>query len=132
MALSANSLRAYETETYINEFGVKATSQIYEGSAVGSSGGYARALVAGDTFLGFSLEKVLGLASDGLVNVRVRSSGKIQLSVTSVAVTDIGADVYASDDGTFVLTAGSNSYVGKVHRFVSSGVAIVSFNASAN
>lgn len=130
MALSAKVLRPYETETFINEFGVKTTSQIYEGSAVGSSAGYARALVAGDIFLGFAMENVLGLASDGLVNVRVRAKGRAQLSVTSVAVTDIGKNVYASDDGTFTLDPGfSNSVIGKVHRYVSSGVAIVDFAA---
>lgn len=132
MALSANTPRTFETETFINEFGVKASSTIYVGSAIGSSGGYARALTAGDTFLGFSLEKVVGLGSDGLVNVRVRTWGKIQLSVSSVAVTDIGADVYASDDGTFTLTSTNNTLIGKVHRYISSGVAIVAFDTSVN
>lgn len=129
MALSANTDRSYDLGD-INEFGVKASQVIYVGSAVGSAGGYARALTAGDTFLGFSLEKVTGTSSDGGVNVRVRSRGQVQLSVASVAITDIGADVYASDDGTFVLTAGSNTLIGKVHRFISSGVAIVSFDTS--
>jgi hypothetical protein len=47
-----------------------------------------------------------------------------------VAITDIDKFVYASDDGTFVLTAGSNTPIGRVHRFISSGVAIVSFAAN--
>lgn len=130
MALSANTLRDYDLGE-INTFGVKTTSQIWEGSAVGSSGGYARALVAGDDFLGFALESKLGLASDGLNSVQVRTSGKVQLAVTSVAVTDIGKAVYATDDGTFALTEGDgNSYVGTVHRYISSGVAIVAFDAT--
>lgn len=130
MALSANTLRDYDLGE-INTFGVKATSQIWEGSAVGSSGGYARALVAGDEFLGFALHAQLGLGSDGLNSVQVRSSGKCQLAVTLVAVTDIGKPVYATDDGTFVLSEGDgNSYIGTVHRFISSGQAIVAFDAA--
>lgn len=130
MALSANTLRSFEVDSNINEFGVAANAVIYEGSAVGSTGGYARALTAGDTFLGFSIEKVTGTSANAGVNVRVWTRGRVQLAVTSVAVTDIGQDVYASDDGTFTLTQGSNSKVGTVHRFISSGQAIVAFDAS--
>lgn len=131
MALSANTARSYDLGD-INTFGVKASSTIYEGSAVGSSGGYARALAAGDDFLGFALEKVVGGSGDGDVNIEVKTRGQVQLSVTSVAVTDIGKTVWASDDGTFALTSngGANSKVGVVHRFISSGVAIVAFDAS--
>jgi hypothetical protein len=132
MALTANTLRAYDIggpET-TNEQPVKASQVIYEGSAVGSTGGYARALNAGDTFLGFAIGAKTGTSTDGAVNVNVRSAGRVQLSVTDVAVTNIGADVYASDDGTFTLTATSNSLIGKVHRWISTGVAIVSFDTS--
>ncbi len=132
MALSAVSLRNYDLgET--NEFGVKASAVIYQGAALGSSGGYARPLTAGDVFLGFALETVTGTGADGGVNVRVRESGKVQLAVTSVAVTDIGKPVWASDDGTFALTSnsGANTKIGTVHRFISSGVAIVKFDATS-
>lgn len=126
MALTANVNRWTESDGGpINEFGVKATEVIFEGSAVGSTGGYARALVAGDVFLGFALHAITGNAADGGERVRVRGKARIQLPVTSVAVTDIGAAVFASDDGTFTLTATSNSFVGTVHRFVSTGIAIV-------
>jgi predicted RecA/RadA family phage recombinase len=135
MALSVNTIRGYDTDGPItnNEQQVKASSTIYEGSAVGSSAGYARALNAGDSFLGFALAKAVGGSSDGDVKVNVRSAGRVSLNVTSVAVTDINKDVYASDDGTFTLdpNAGTNSLIGKVHRFVSSGVAIVAFNTAA-
>lgn len=132
MALSANTKRAYALDGD-NEFGVAASATIYEGSAVGSSGGYARALNAGDQFLGFALGPVADTSGvAGTVSVRVRCRGKVQLAVTSVAVTDIGKPVYASDDGTFVLSAGTaeaNSFIGTVHRFISTGVAIVAFDA---
>jgi hypothetical protein len=45
-------------------------------------------------------------------------------------VTDIGADVYASDGNTFTLAVSTNTLVGKVHRYISSGVAMVSFNVT--
>lgn len=130
MALSANTLRSYDLgET--NEFGVAANAVLYEGAAIGSTGGYARALTAGDTFLGFALEKVTGTAANGGVNVRVRSSGKVQLSISALAITDIQKPVYASDDGTFTLTQSTNSYIGVVHRWVSTGIGIIAFDAAA-
>ncbi|WP_193040052.1 hypothetical protein [Pseudomonas sp. K2] len=48
-----------------------------------------------------------------------------------VAITDIGKPVYASDSGTFLLTAAGNSLIGHVHRFVRTGVGIVKFTAQA-
>lgn len=131
MALSANAIRPYDTGGPVtdNELPVKASSTIYEGSAVGINAGYARALVAADQFQGFALAKAVGGSANGDVNVNVRSAGRVQLTVTA-AVTDIGADVYASDDGTFTLTATNNSLVGKIHRWVSATVSIVSFNTA--
>lgn len=130
MALSANTIRAYELGDS-NSVPVKASSVIYLGSAVGMTSGYARALTAGDVFAGFAEEAKTGGSSDGDVRISVKSRGLVQLAVTSAAVTDIGADVYASDDGTFALTQGFSSVrIGTVHRFVSTGVAVVEFDAS--
>lgn len=133
MALTENTIRTFEIGDE-NSVPVKASEVIYLGSAVGMTAGYARALNAGDTFAGFALEAKTGTASDGGARVCVKSAGLIQLAVTSAAVTDIGKTVYASDDGTFALTSnsGANSAIGTVHRFVSTGVAVVKFNASAN
>lgn len=116
----------------INQLLVIASDVIYEGAAVGivAGTGHARPLTAGDAFAGFCVETCdnsSGLAAAKSVTVRER--GKAQLPVTSVAITDIGAPVYASDDDTFVLTATDNSLVGYVHRFVSSGIAVVAFDA---
>jgi hypothetical protein len=129
MALSANTIRPYDTDgpNTNNELGVKASSTIYEGSAVGLTAGYARALVAADTFVGFALAKVIGTSADGGATVNVRKHGRVQLSVTDVAVTNQGQNVYASDDGTFSLVPEGNSLVGTVHRFISTGVAVVEF-----
>jgi predicted RecA/RadA family phage recombinase len=129
MALSADTTRDYSVQG-INQVPVKASAVIYKGSAVGMTAGYARALVAGDTFAGFALEAVTGTSADGGATVNVETFGLVQLSVSTAAVTDIGADIYASDDGTFTKTAGSNTLIGKVHRYVSSGVVIVAFNTA--
>jgi len=131
MALSANTIRDYDLGD-INEYGVLSGATIYEGSAVGSSGGYARALTAGDMFLGFACEgKVETASSSGSINIRVWSRGKVELAVTSVAITDVGKAVYATDDGSFVLTNSSSySRIGTVHRYVSSGYAVVAFDAA--
>jgi len=45
-------------------------------------------------------------------------------------VTNIGAPVYASDDDTFTLTASTNTYIGVVHRWVETGIAMVKFDSS--
>jgi hypothetical protein len=115
----------------LNDVGVIATDIIYEGAAVGDNGsGYARPLVAGDPFLGFAQAKADNSAgAAGAVNVTVKSKGRVQLAVGSLAITDVGKTVYASDDDTFTLTASTNSAVGRVVRFVSTGVGVVEFNA---
>lgn len=127
-ALIADAQRKYE----YGEFGdlpVKASSTIYRGDTVGMTSGYARQLVAGDLFAGFASAKAVGTGSDGGVNVNVIRSGFIELAVGSVAVTDIGKAVYASDSNTFTLTRSTNTRIGTVARFVSSGVALVKFDA---
>jgi hypothetical protein len=129
MALSQNNPRAYELGD-MQEYPVAADAVIYEGSAVGKNGsGYARALQAGDAFLGFSMEPVDNTGgADGAVRVQVREEGKPELTVSNLAITDLNKPVYASDDNTFVLTASGNSYIGKVQRFVSAGVGIIAYN----
>lgn len=127
MALSADTNLKYEIGT-VTTVPVKASAQIYLGAAVGFTSGYARGLVAGDDFAGFALENKLG-TTDGAVNCAVSPSGQVQLSISSIAVTDIGKPVYASADGTFTLTQSTNSKIGTVSRWVSSGVAIVRYEA---
>lgn len=131
MALSADTPRVYELGE-INEVPVSAAEVIYEGSAVGLTSGYARALNAGDDFLGFAQRQADNSAtgaSDGDINCKVIARGLIKATLTSVAVTDVGKPVYMSDDGTFTLTQGSNSYVGVVYRYVTTNTCIVAFRA---
>lgn len=117
----------------INELPVIATDIIYEGAAVGdNASGYMRPLVAGDPFRGFAEAKVdnsSGLA--GAKNVRLRRSGSVQLTITGIAITDVGKAVYASDDDTFTLTSTSNSLIGYVERYVTSNTCVVKFGERA-
>jgi Trk K+ transport system NAD-binding subunit len=117
----------------ILDYPVIATDIIYEGSAVGENGsGYARPLVAADPFLGFALRKADNAAgAAGAILVRVRTRGRIKLPISNVAITaNDRVAVYASDDDTFTLTAGSNSLIGYVSRWIETGWAIVEFDTA--
>jgi len=117
----------------LEDYPVIAADIIYEGAAVGENGsGYSRPLQAGDAFQGFCLEHVdnsAGSAGDKRVHVRTR--GRVKLAISSIGITaNDRAPVYASDDNTFTLTRGSNSFVGVVSHWVSTGIAVVEFDAA--
>ncbi len=132
---TADVIRTFENAGTPDEYGdlpVKAATKIYEGSAVGLTTGYARALVAADPFGGFCSRRSDNSAgANGDRNVKVREKGKIILDVTGVTgVTDVGSTVYASDDNTFTLTSTSNTAIGKVARFISGTRVAVYFEAA--
>lgn len=131
--LAADKVRTYELGDY-NDLPMVAADIIYEGAAVGivAGSGHARPLVAGDAFAGFADFKADNSAgAAAAINVRVRRQGSVVLPIGSLAATNIGAAVYASDDDTFTLTATSNTKIGTVVRFVSSGVGVVAFREYA-
>lgn len=117
-----------------HDFPVIAGDIIYQGAAVGdNSAGYARPLVAGDPFRGFAdyrVDNATGLAGDKVV--RTRTHGDIKLAITGLAITDVGKDVYASDDNTFTLIATSNSKIGTVSSWISTGLGVINFTAQGN
>lgn len=115
----------------VNEFPVVASDIIYEGAAVGEdSNGYARPLVAGDPFLGFALKKADNSSgSAGDIKVKVQKKGEIKLYIAGLAITSNDQPaVYASDDDTFTLTAGTNTRIGNISRWISTGYAMVNFD----
>lgn len=119
----------------VSEYPIIAADIIYEGAAVGAeaASGNARPLVAGDAFLGFAEVNADNSAGGaGAARVRCVKRGAFKLTVAGVVATSVKAKVYASDDDTFTLTVGSNSYIGRVLEFVSAGVAIVEFDATAS
>ena len=132
--VAANKPRAYEGgKDTIEESGlpVIAADIIFEGSAVGvvDASGHGRPLVAGDRFAGFANAKADNSAgAAAAINVDLRTSGKVEIAVTGAVITDKGQPVYASDDDTFSFSPVGGSFIGFVHRFVSAGVAVVSFD----
>ena len=113
---------------------VIAADIIYEGAAVGESAtaGTARPLVAADVFLGFAFRKAdnsAGLVS--AIKVELVVMGVIELPIAAVALADLGAAVYASDDDTFTLASTGNTQIGKVAEVPSTGIARVYFQAAA-
>lgn len=128
--LATNNPRTFEggAEDH-NDLPVITADIIYDGAAVGISAGYARPLVAADSFKGFAQEKAdnSGGAS-GARTVRVLARGKAVLNVVGVtAVTNVGATVYASDDDTFTLSSTGNSAIGKILRWISGTKCVVAF-----
>jgi hypothetical protein len=116
----------------INEIPMIASDIIFEGAAVGIvvGTGHARPLAAGDLFAGFATTKVdNSTGAAAAKNVRVLARGSVQLAVSGAVITDIGQPVYATDDDTFVFLPTAAVFIGFVRRFVSSGVAIVEFDA---
>jgi hypothetical protein len=129
--LAARKPRAYELGDK-NDLPVIASDIIYEGAAVGiqASTGLARPLTSADRFAGFAeatADNAAGAAS--AIYVSVYAAGEVQLPVSGALITDVGQPVYASDDDTFSLSPVGGVFVGFVKRFVSSGVAVVDFNA---
>ena len=129
--LAADKIRPIEGGNR-NEFPVIAADIIYQHAAVGvvDGSGHARPLNAADRFAGFAEERCdNSTGAAAAKTVRVRESGKIQLSVSGAVITDLGQPVYATDDDTFVFNPVGAAFIGFVHRFVSPGAVIVSFDA---
>ena len=134
MATATSAIqRAYEIGDQ-NSHPIKASTKIYQGSAVGQAAASAvvRPLVATDKFLGFATDTFdNSTGADAAKQVVVKHEGMVELTVaTLAAATPIGTSVYASDDATFTLVSASNSLIGKVHRVLPGATkAIVAFNA---
>lgn len=126
-ALSANR----EVDRYIDQqyrtFQVGGAETIYKGGFVSvDSSGYAAPLAAAELFVGIAVAGIDNSAgSDGDLTVKCFTQGDFEHALSGAAITDIGAAVYATDDGTLTLTPTSNSFVGYLIDLVSSGVIIV-------
>lgn len=92
---------------------------IYKGALVGlnRSTGLARPLVAGDEFLGLSYRRADNTGpghAAGAVSVRLHQMVDVVHTLAGVTNSDIGREVYASDDSTLTLAPAGNSRVGRV------------------
>lgn len=104
-----------------NSIPIIADDIVYEGAMAGdNASGYGRPLVAGDNFVGHSIDKVDNTGgSAGDKNIQLLT-GKYRLVVDLVGlITDVGQPVYASDDSVLTFSAPSNSFVGVISRYVS-------------
>lgn len=116
----------------INTIPVVASDIIYGGAAVGivRASGLARPLTSADSFAGFAqrqCDNSTGAAA--AKDVTVIRSGIVTIPVAGAVITDVGAHVWATDDDTFGFTGVSGVYIGRVVRFVSSGIVDVQFDA---
>lgn len=116
---------------------VIANDIIYDGAAVGSvdATGHAGPLGTSSAvrFAGFASAKADNSngGAAAAISVDLIEAGKIELPVTGAVITDLGRAVYASDDDTFAFSPVAGYFVGFIDRFVSAGVAVVEFDATA-
>lgn len=131
--LAADAVRKFEIGS-IEQYPVIAADIIYQHAAVGlvDASGHAQPLAYPNRFVGFAEKRVDNAAGAAAAkDVRVISAGKIVLSVSGAVITDVGQPVYATDDDTFVFSPVSGVFIGKVDRFISSGVVLVKFDVSS-
>lgn len=112
MALTANRELAHLVDQSLRSLPVKSGAHIYKGALVGLSGGYARGLVAGDTFAGLAYEEIHNSGADAERAVRVYTQGDFQHPLAAADRANNFAPLYAADDATLTIDAGGNSFVG--------------------
>jgi hypothetical protein len=135
VALSAEASYQLVTNPAPQEwsYGITASTKLWKFAATSNTGaaGTAGNLVATENFMGFASQTVdnsSGAAS--ALSISLLVSGYIRLPITGVTgIGNFGASVYASDNGTFTLTASGNCLIGKIVQWVSGTLAWVKFNA---
>lgn len=116
-AASANRI-ADRRDGEIKKYGVGASKTIYKGTLVGinTSTGYAEPKDAsGNRFAGVSTGDAAGTSTAGAVKIEVYRKGVFQFIMSGVAITDLGVEVYSTDDQTVTKTdSGSLTKVGRI------------------
>ncbi len=127
MALTASRNVENYVDQALRTLRVAASSKIFRGALIGlNSTGFARGLVAGDSFQGIAYEeKDNSAGAAGALTVRVLTIADIEHAVSGAAQADVGRPVFASADDTLTFVSAGNSYVGIAQDFVSSGLAII-------
>ncbi len=127
MALTSSSEVDHYVDQELRSFQVVAGNHVYKGSLVGlAASGYARALIAGDPFVGIAYEEMDNSAgSSGDLSVRVYTLGDFGMTLTGATVADIGRPVFASADDTLTFSGSGNCYVGLVQNVVSTNEIIL-------
>lgn len=128
MAASKNTVFVEETGDR-NVIPVASTKRLFQGAmAFLDASGYATP-VPGEVFLGHVVDEADNRAGgNAAIKVETRYGRYCgQVALSSVALTDVGAPVYATDDNT--LSLAGVYQVGKVKRYVSVNVAVVEFTS---
>lgn len=119
--LSSDSPRRYRGYQRFATIPVPASTTIYNGGAIQRNAGVAqKATGAGTTFFGLATEQATQAGASVVNTDRVQccTLGEVELTVAgnggNLAVSDVGAAVYLSDDNTFTLVSTSNQQIGKV------------------
>ena len=131
MALSANK-EVIEQEGKLLSLKMAQTT-VYKGALVKiNAAGYAApcAPEAGSQFAGVAHEEKVS-ASAGAAEVRVVTEGAFVMDGSGFAQTNVGDQVYATDDDTVTLTEGTNSKqkVGRIVKVLSSTQVLVKIEA---
>jgi len=116
MTALTDDFEAKRQDGEIIVFPVKASTTIYKGAlvAIDTATGYAvpASDAAGQIFVGVAVEKADNSAgSDGDKEVRVFRTGTFQFNCSGADQTWVGKKVYAVDDNTVALAAGTANTV---------------------
>jgi len=134
MALSADTNLVFAEGE--NSIPAGAGVEVFKGSMISVSAdssigvGYGNPLEAGEVFAGHAMEgcdNTDGAAGDLDITLRDGAPYRLVVTISDVNQENVGATVYASDDATCTLTAGSNSRVGIVLRVTDTDEAEVLF-----
>jgi hypothetical protein len=109
---------------------VAAGKHIFQGAMVWlDASGYATP-TPGAVFVGHAIAEANNSSgANGAISVWTRAGiYKAEVTLASVALTDMGEEVFASDDVTLSLTTGGHQ-VGKVFRYVKANTAVVEFHS---
>lgn len=144
MALTEDAQVNFQNRTDVQgdyvDVPVAAATTIYHGAlvaldAAGRAIPYAAptvglSIVGGGMFIGVAhAQKDNALGAAGALSVRVYTDCIIETTLTGVALTDVGANVYASDDNTFSKLATAGQLVGKVVSYLAANLCLTRITA---
>jgi len=129
VALTANRELNRYVDQELRSFGVAASEHVYKGAIVGldRATGYARPLIAGDSFAGIAYEEIDNSGGqDGDVSIRVYTQGDFIVTVNSAVQSLSGMPVYALNDDSMTVAPGNgSSMAGTLMSVVGSSLGIV-------
>lgn len=110
------------------DFPMTASITIYKGSFVSAATatGLAKVLtaVAADPFIGIALETKTSAAT-GTTRIKTLMGAIIEYPVTGGTQAQCGNLVYASDENTLTVTAGTNTFVGRIIKLITGTTCLI-------